>query len=47
LSAYTLDFKRLALSWGADCEVLEPIELRDEIMQELNCMAELYANRLP
>ncbi len=41
---HTLEVKRLALSWGADCEVLEPAELRDEIKQELNRMAEVYAN---
>lgn len=42
---HTLEIKRLALSWGADCEVLEPVELRDEIVQELARIAEAYGNR--
>jgi hypothetical protein len=28
--------------WGADCEVLEPQELREMLMGEAKAMAELY-----
>ena len=28
--------------WGADCEVLEPVELRETLMGEAKAMAELY-----
>ncbi len=39
---HTLEVKRWALSFGGDCEVLEPPELREEIQQELNRMAGVY-----
>lgn len=37
---HLLEVKRWALSWGAECEVLEPEELRAEMREELRRMAE-------
>ncbi len=37
----------LALSFGADCEVLEPAELREEILQAVTRVAERYATQSP
>jgi proteasome accessory factor B len=33
--AHLLEVKRWALSWGSDCEVLEPEELRQEVTRDL------------
>ena len=35
---HLLEVKRLALSFGPDCEVLEPASLREEIAQDLVAM---------
>jgi predicted DNA-binding transcriptional regulator YafY len=34
--------KRWVMFWGADCEVLEPKELRESLVAELKAMARLY-----
>jgi predicted DNA-binding transcriptional regulator YafY len=39
---HLLEVRRWALSFGADCEVLEPEELRAEVMQEIERLAALY-----
>lgn len=40
--ADTTDLKPWIRTWGANCEVLEPTELRDEMMGEARRLAELY-----
>lgn len=40
--ADTTDLKPWIRGWGANCEVLEPAELRDEMMGEARKFAELY-----
>jgi len=40
--ADTIDLKPWVRSWGADCEVLEPKELREELMGEARRLAERY-----
>lgn len=40
--ADTTDLKPWIRTWGANCEVLEPPELRDEMMGEARQFAELY-----
>lgn len=40
--ADTTDLKPWIRSWGADCEVLEPVELRNEMIGEARKLAELY-----
>ena len=40
--ADTLDMLPWIRGWGADCEVLEPKELRETLMGEAKAMAEQY-----
>jgi predicted DNA-binding transcriptional regulator YafY len=40
---HTLEVKRWALSFGSDCEVLEPPELREEIVAESVRLSQRYA----
>lgn len=40
--ADTTDLKPWIRTWGADCEVLEPAELRDEMVGEARQLAEVY-----
>lgn len=42
----TLDMKHWIRGWGADCEVLEPKELRETLMGEAKAMAENYGWRI-
>ena len=44
-SSATVEVKRWALSWGADCDVLGPEELREEIKAELQAMMEILNDR--
>jgi len=37
-----LDFKPWVRSWGSDVEVLEPVELREAMMEEVQRMARVY-----
>jgi predicted DNA-binding transcriptional regulator YafY len=37
-----VEVKRWVLFWGADCEVLEPAELREQIVEELRRLREVY-----
>ncbi len=39
---HLLEIKRWAMSYGSDCEVLEPAELREEIRTELKRVGQLY-----
>jgi proteasome accessory factor B len=41
---HLLEVKRWALSFGADCEVLEPPELREELLSEAKRINQLYGN---
>lgn len=43
---HLLEVKRLALSFGPDCEVLEPMELRAEMERDVRRMMETYENRV-
>lgn len=40
--ADTTDLKPWIRTWGANCEVLEPVELRDELIGEARRLAHLY-----
>ncbi|NDJ78008.1 MAG: WYL domain-containing transcriptional regulator [Chloroflexi bacterium] len=40
--ADTTDLKPWIRSWGADCEVLEPVELRNEMIGETRALMRLY-----
>ena len=39
------EVERLVLSWGADCVVLDPPELRDQVARTLTLAANQYSNR--
>jgi predicted DNA-binding transcriptional regulator YafY len=41
-----LEVKRWILNWGAECEVLEPAELREQLVREAAAMLGVYGERL-
>jgi predicted DNA-binding transcriptional regulator YafY len=41
-----LEVKRWILNWGAECEVLEPADLREELVREAAAMLGVYGERL-
>ena len=42
--SHTLEMKPWIRGWGADCEVLHPPELRNEIAAELRAAADVYSS---
>ena len=38
------DLKRWILWWGSDCEILEPDQLREELISEIQSMSKIYEN---
>jgi predicted DNA-binding transcriptional regulator YafY len=41
------DVKRWVMTFGKEAEVIEPVEMRDEIIEELQGCLELYCKRNP
>jgi hypothetical protein len=41
------EIERWAMSWGADCEVLEPMELREHVRQSLTRSLGSYKDLTP